>query len=165
MKITEKYVFFQRGIFSNWTKAPFCDPTNGLAFANSEQYFMYRKAILFGDTEMASEILKQGRSPMKAKVLGRKVRGFDPKKWDEEKYEIMKEANRLKYSQNPDLLKELISFGDRTIVEASPRDHIWGIGLGEDDPGLENEQNWRGQNLLGKVLTELAKEFRAARPS
>ena len=160
MKVNEKYVFFQGGEFSNWTSAPFCDSEKGIVFNSSEQYVMYCKAVLFGDMDMAYQILMKGKNPKTAKMMGRKVKNFDSEKWDEVKFEIMKEANRLKYSYNPDLKKKLMSYGDRAFVETSPMDKIWGIGLGENDPRIEDEEQWRGQNLLGKVLTELAKEFR-----
>ena len=74
--------------------------------------------------------------------------------WECVRYGFMVYANYLKYSQNPDLAQKLLSTKDKVLVEASPSDLVWGIGLGEnqDISILDDEKNWRGRNLLGESL-------------
>lgn len=159
MKVTNKHVFFWGGIFSNWEIAEFDAEIGGkkLHFYNSEQYFMYMKAITFGDKEIAEEILEKGMNPKTAKALGRKVKNYDDKVWNTKRYQVMVDANYLKFSQNGNLLKELISekYVGKHFCEASPKDQLWGCGLHESDPLIIDENNWQGQNLLGKVLDEV----------
>lgn len=153
MKITKKHVFFWIESFSQWYLRPFVDE-NGIKFNCAEQYMMYNKAILFNDKETA-DIIMAARHPSEQKKLGRIVKNYDQKIWNEHKYRIVCEGNMLKYSQNTDLLKELLETGERVLVEASPYDRIWGIGLTEDAPGIDNPKNWKGENLLGFALTEV----------
>jgi len=117
---------------------------------------MYQKAMLFGDEIQAQKILKELK-PEKHKELGRGVRNFDSDKWEAAKYEIVCNACYLKFTQNPNLLLDLLKTGDRILVEASPSDRIWGIGMGENDYGVEDEKNWKGENLLGYALTDTKK--------
>lgn len=112
---------------------------------------MYCKAMFFKDTVTAQKILKETR-PKKQKELGREVTGFDKQLWDAQCVKYMTIACTLKFSQNPLLRQQLLATGDRVIVEASPSDDLWGIGLGEDDPRAMNPAQWRGKNLLGQVL-------------
>jgi ribA/ribD-fused uncharacterized protein len=146
---------------SNWYPAEFevemmiKGEKKKLHFFNSEQYFMYVKAIVFSDYDTADKILAT-KDPKKAKSLGREVKGYDDKVWNEMRYKVMVDANKAKYSQNKDL-KELIlnpEIADKGFVEASPIDGVWGIKLGENDPLADEEKNWKGQNLLGKALDE-----------
>ena len=67
----------------------------------------------------------------------------------------MIEGNYLKFSQNPHLRNYLINTGNRILVEASPYDRIWGIGISEKDAVQETPNNWRGLNLLGFALMEV----------
>lgn len=157
MKVTDKFVYFWSEWPSNWHPCSITVKEDGqtLGFSNSEQYFMYKKAKTFGDEEIASRILFEGADPRQAKALGRQVRNYDDKVWNEKRYEIMLEANILKYSQNGDLLKKLLDekFEGKHFVEASPYDRIWGIGCKEKD-ALDDQSNWDGLNLLGEVLDE-----------
>jgi len=162
MKITNKHVLFWGEWPSNWYPAEFDAEmmVNGekktLHFFNSEQYFMYVKAVVFGDYETADKILKT-KEPKKAKALGREVKGYDDKVWNEMRYKVMVDANKAKYSQNEEL-KELITseeFKGKGFVEASKWDNIWGIKLTEDMPEADDESKWKGQNLLGKALDEV----------
>lgn len=162
MKVTDKYVYFWGEWPSNWYRCHFTIEDNGktLHFFNSEQYFMYIKAITFGDTEVAEEILVKGKNPKVAKALGRKVKNYDDKVWNEKRYQVMADANMLKYSQNEDLKKLLLNktFEGKNFCEASPFDTIWGLGVGESE-ALDDQSNWKGLNLLGKVLDEVREKL------
>jgi len=165
MKVTDKYVYFWGEFPSNWYPCHFTIPSEGSekkVFFNSEQYFMYIKAITFGDTEIAEEILLKGKNPKTAKALGRKVKNYDDKVWNEKRYQVMVDANMLKYSQNENLKEMLLNkeFDGKKFCEASPKDRIWGVGLSENDPLIDDEKNWLGTNLLGKVLDETRKRLK-----
>lgn len=120
---------------------------------------MAEKARLFGDHASASAILAAG-SPKQAKQIGREVSGFDPAIWDREKMRVVTEGNLQKFSQNKPLKEFLISTRDSILVEASPVDRIWGIGLAADDERAENPLLWRGENLLGFALMETREKLR-----
>jgi len=158
MKVTDKHVFFWGEWPSNWFKCHFTVEYNGktLEFFNSEQYFMWVKAITFGDEDVAEKILEKGKNPKTAKALGREVKNYDDKVWNEKRYQVMVDANLYKYSQNEELKELLLNpeLEGKHYVESSPLDKIWGIGVGETE-ALDDESNWRGQNLLGKVLDEV----------
>lgn len=115
---------------------------------------MWEKARYFGDEEMA-ELILHTQNPKEAKALGRKVRGFDAERWMIGSYVVMMAVNYPKYNQNPKLKEKLLATGDKTLVEASPYDKIWGIGLSEDDDRCLDEHLWQGMNLLGKALMEV----------
>lgn len=157
-RITDHYVFFWGGPFSNWYPSRFDMEIDGntITFMNTEQYFMYKKAVLFGDDENAKLILKTGHNPKAAKTLGRRVKNYDEKKWSEARFDIMKEANLEKFRQNKQLLEHMLSdqFKDKHFVEGSPYDIIWGIGCDWKE-AKDDKSNWKGQNLLGKVLDEV----------
>lgn len=152
-KVTEPY-----GQFSNWWLCRFI--IDGQEFASSEQAFMWAKAKLFKDDEVAVKIL-QTTHQAKIKALGREVKNFDPVVWDENKYNIMVEVNFHKFNQNPLLAEQLLATEKEELVEASPLDTIWGIGLAVDNQAWQDHSKWRGTNLLGQALMnvrELLKE-------
>ena len=159
MRVTDKYIYFWGEFPSNWYPCHFVIERDGkeFSFSNSEQYFMWMKAITFGDEETANKILKRGHNPRTAKALGREVKNYDDEKWNEIRYKVMVDANYYKYSQNEELKELLLNpeFDGKHFCEASPFDIVWGVGLGEDDPLIDDESNWRGQNLLGKALDEV----------
>lgn len=154
MKITDKHILFWNGIFSNFQ--PCIIKNEYGTFYSSEQYFMYRKALFFGDKEMSNLIYNEKR-PGKCKEYGRLIKKFDKDKWFNVCETIMEEALYYKFTQNHELLDEFISpkYDGKKFVEASPFDDIWGIKLSEDNPDADNEEKWRGLNLLGKVLDKL----------
>jgi ribA/ribD-fused uncharacterized protein len=162
MKVTKKHVLFWGEWPSNWYPAEF-DVEVMLEgkreikhFFNSEQYFMFIKAVVFGDIETAKKILAT-KDPKKAKALGREVKCYDDKVWNSMRYKVMVDANKAKYSQNKDL-KELIlnpEIADKGFVESSPLDLCWGTGFAETHPDADDETKWKGQNLLGKALDEV----------
>jgi hypothetical protein len=150
----EKFTYFwQSGSpFSQWHKKSFV--IDNIEFNCAEQYMMYGKAKLFRDEEIANQILL-AKTPKEQKALGRKVRNFKPEIWEEKSHEIVYKGNHAKFTQNEDLLKKLLATKGATLVEASPYDKIWGIGLEENDPRAKNRSTWLGENRLGEILTKL----------
>ena len=145
----ENHILFWNGHFSNWYPAPFV--LDGMKFNCAEQYMMYMKAKTFGD-QSSMTLIMNAANPAHQKRLGKAVANFNPVKWDEVKEDIVYDACLAKYSQDKDLGDELVKTGGKILVEASPYDTIWGIGMGELDPDATDETKWKGQNLLGKAL-------------
>lgn len=157
MKITDKYVFFWSGIYSNWHKCNF--KVDGIKYNCVEQYMMYKKALLFGDFSTAKKIMITSH-PKEQKRLGRLVRNYNDNTWVNQRKEIVKKGIYAKFKQNEYLLKQILDTENLEFVEASPEDNIWGIGMDEDHPNINNKKYWKGQNLLGKILTEVRDELR-----
>jgi len=145
------------GCLSQWWPAPFV--AEGLRFATAEHYMMWRKAMIFGDTDIAEHIVAVPH-PRQAKELGRRVTGFDQQTWDECRYPVVVAGNQAKFSQHPDLAQILLDTGNRVLVEASPVDDVWGIGLAADDPRASDPNQWRGRNLLGFALMDVRASLR-----
>lgn len=146
-----------KSCFSQWFPCNFEE--NGVIYSTAEHYMMAGKARLFGDQEILEKILKTS-SPQQAKSLGRKIKNFDHILWDKHKYEIVKQGNLLKFSQNPEFKDFILSTSEKVLVEASPYDRIWGIGMLETDSRAENPLQWNGENLLGFALMEVRDELR-----
>lgn len=146
------YANLHKGCLSQWQKCSFV--VDGVIYSSAEQYMMAEKARTFGDDETLEKILS-AKLPMKIKALGREVRGFDGKKWDSVKFEVVVRGNMEKFSQNRELLSFLLGTGDAMLVEASPKDCIWGVGLKESDRDILDPDKWKGENLLGKALMEV----------
>lgn len=159
MKITDTHVYFWRGIYSNWYLCQFIDPISGRTFSSTEQAFMYYKAKTFGDDARA-ELVMQALTPKEAKDIGREVAGYDEKTWSNIRMSVMIHVNYLKFDQNHDIFTELMATEDKILVEASPYDLIWGVGLGEEDSLILDQNNWRGANLLGKALMQVRKSLK-----
>ena len=166
VNVIDNYVAFWGGIFSNFYpcnihndggKFPGDYPCD---FVSSEQYFMWQKAMFFGDDETAKMIL-EARTPQGAKSLGRKVRFFDEKKWEATRETAMYNAVLEKFSQNPELRELLLDpvFDGKKFVEGNPYDKIWSVGLCFDDEKISNEKNWDGMNLLGKTIDKVRKDL------
>lgn len=152
----ERFTFFWRGPFSQWHPSRFV--IDGVTYTHAEQYMMAEKARLFGDRETLAMIMKAS-NPKEQKALGKKVRGFVEEMWQQEVRPILFRGNRAKFSQNERLMELLLETEGTTLVEASPYDQIYGIGLAENDPRAKSRATWRGQNVLGDVLTKLRDEF------
>ena len=147
-----------KACFSQWWAGhPF--EVDGIRYATAEHYMMAEKARLFHDETKLSKII-DARSPAIAKKLGRQVASFDDLIWRQHRYDIVVRGNRAKFSQHAELKIFLLQTGDRLLVEASPFDRIWGIGMAATDPNAEKPQFWKGLNLLGFALMEVREELR-----
>ena len=161
-----KYLFFwghqskgntiSKSCFSQWYTSPFSENSN--SFATAEHYMMYGKAKLFGDTDAMQKALN-AKNPGAVKAVGRAVKGFDGAIWDANKFDLVVKANLAKFSSNDDLKCFLINTSNRVLVEASPVDKIWGIGLAQDDEAASNPNLWKGENLLGFALMEVREKL------
>ena len=159
IKIYDKHVVFWGSAFSNFYPCSFTE--GGKVWKNSEQCFMAKKAEYFKDMEILEEILK-AETPEQAKKLGRKVKNFDAEKWSKVCFDKMYDAVYAKFSQNNGLKELLLSsdFEGKGFVEGSPFDAIWGVKMDWRNPDIDNEKNWQGQNLLGKVLDKVREDLR-----
>ena len=165
-EVNLKYVFFwgnrknQSGVssscFSQWYESPFI--IDGITYKTAEHWMMAQKALLFGDNNMSEKIITVN-SPAEAKKLGREVSDFDENLWNKHRYEIVQYGNIYKFNQNKELGEFLMNTNTRVLVEASPVDQIWGIGLSKDSQDIYNVYNWRGLNLLGFALMEVRDYF------
>ena len=142
----------KNGIFSQWYESDMI--IRGDRYFCCEQWMMYRKAILFQDYEIADKILKS-RNPREIKALGRKVKNFNQAIWDENKENIVFEGNYEKFTQSSYLYGSLMNTVGKIIVEASPYDRIWGIGLSMQDDRIYDTSKWQGKNLLGNAIMEV----------
>ncbi|TMM51965.1 NADAR family protein [Maribacter algarum] len=145
-----------KSCFSQWWIAPFI--VDGITYKSTEHWMMAEKARLFNDGNSLGEIINC-ESPAEAKKWGRKVVGFIPEEWDKQKYQIVKQGNMYKFSQHQDLKEYLLNTKNRVLVEASPRDRIWGIGMAQSNEKAQNPEFWRGENLLGFALMEVRDEL------
>lgn len=139
------------GCLSQWWPAPFT--VDGVAYATAEHWMMAGKARLFGDAEAERRVLAAAE-PGAAKAAGRAVRGFDEAVWKRERYGLVVEGSRHKFAHHPELRRYLLATEDRVLVEASPLDRVWGIGLAADDERAADPARWRGLNLLGFALMD-----------
>jgi ribA/ribD-fused uncharacterized protein len=139
------------GCLSQWWPSEFTE--DGVTYRSAEHYMMAGKARLFGDLPAVDRILA-ARTPAEAKNLGREVRGFDEGAWAAARFGIVVAGSTAKFGQDPALRAYLLNTGRRVLVEASPLDRVWGIGLAADDPRAADPAGWRGLNLLGFALME-----------
>ena len=137
---------------SQWYEADFC--VDDIHYPTAEHYMMAEKARLFDDNVALMKIL-ESTSPAEAKKLGRTVKGYQDDIWKKHRFDFVVRGNQAKFSQNQQLKEFLINTGDNILVEASPRDRIWGVGMGQSNPDAENPSKWRGLNLLGFALMEV----------
>lgn len=144
--------------FSQWFYCPFT--VDGITYPTAEHWMMAQKAVLFGD-RINFEKIVSCEKPGEAKELGRQVLGYDDAIWNEKKFEIVKQGNIYKFSQYPELTDYLLRTENRVLVEASPVDTIWGIGLAQDSQDITNIDAWPGLNLLGFVLMEVRDYLKA----
>ena len=154
---TNTHIYFWGSFLSNF--APVKIKFAGIDFHTSEQLFMFLKAKYFEDDVMADFIAENGQEPATAKKYGRKVEGFNEEEWADVREDMMYIACQRKFMDD-DLFKLLLSTGEKVLVEGSPVDKIWGVGLKYDSQEILDEENWNGLNLLGKVLMRVRDDIR-----
>jgi ribA/ribD-fused uncharacterized protein len=156
----EKFTFFYHtsSPFSQWYEgAPFSK--YGILFKTAENFMMWRKGMLFGASQKVLDKIIQA-SAREAKQIGREeIENFNAAIWNVAARPLVAEGNYAKFSQNPDALAALLRTEGTTLVEASPTDRIWGIGLKEDDPRAQSRKTWLGWNWLGEVETDVRDTF------
>lgn len=156
-----KYVFFwghtqtstnaTKACLSQWYPSSF--EISGYYYPTAEHYMMAQKAALFDD-KSALELILKTKHPAEAKKIGRTIEKFNQVIWDKNKFNIVIKGNTEKFRQNSKLKEFLISTNTRILVEASPLDSLWGIGLAEDNPLSKDPKKWLGENLLGFALMQ-----------
>ncbi len=146
-----------KSCFSQWFVAPFT--VNGIVYPTAEHWMMAGKARLFQDEVTLAKIL-DATDPKTAKALGRQVKGFQDVAWKATARNLVTEGNIAKFSQNEGLKEFLLATGTKVLVEASPYDRIWGIGLGAADPKAMHPTTWQGENLLGFALMDVREAIR-----
>ena len=147
----------ENGFLSNWFPSYF--DYAGLTYSSGEQFMMAQKAILFGDYEIYNEILLEN-DPAVIKDLGREVLNYEEEIWAKLRQRMMRRGLRAKFQQNPALLEQLFSTENALLVECSPYDRVWGVGLSVDDPAVRDPHKWRGENLLGTTLMQVRDDLR-----
>jgi ribA/ribD-fused uncharacterized protein len=147
---------FIKGVFSQWHPTPF--EIDGLPLVTAEQWMMFSKARLFEDVTAMDAILRT-IDPGEQKRFGQAVSGFQQETWDRWKVSFVYEGNLAKFRQNAGAARQLEATGSAMLVEANPRDWIWGVGLAIDDPSVHAPSQWKGSNLLGRVLTRVRSEL------
>ncbi len=154
---TDTHIYFYGSVYSQWAMRAM--NIDGEAYNCCEQYMMAEKARLFNDEASCDLIMKVG-DPGVQKKLGREVKNFDKDKWEEVAQDIVYKANLAKFLQNKDCYEQLMATGDKIIVEASPYDCVWGVGLRCDDPKVLDSKNWRGTNWLGIAIMKVREDLR-----
>lgn len=141
-----------KSCLSQWYPSAFT--LDGIHYATAEHFMMAGKARLFDDAEALERILA-ARTPNEVKAIGRQIRGFDEARWRESRQAIVFEGNLGKFSQDLELARYLLDTAPRVLVEASPVDLVWRIGLAEGDSNVRTPATWRGLNLLGFALMQV----------
>ncbi len=149
---TDTHIYFYGSVYSQWALRDI--KIDGETYNCNEQFMMAKKAKLFGDDNALNKIMR-AYDPSVQKALGRKVKNFDKDKWEEIARDVVGQANFAKFTQNEDCKKTLMDSGDKIIVEASPTDCIWGVGLWATDPAILDPKKWRGTNWLGEAIMEV----------
>lgn len=152
MKEQEQFTPFFGGVFSQWYPSPMV--IDGVSYGCAEQYMMAQKARVFGD-EQALDAIMATSNPAEQKAIGRQVKGFDRRQWDSVSRDVVMRASLAKFTSDPKLRAQLLLTEGTTLVEASPTDVIWGVGLYENDPRVHDPSQWKGTNWLGQVLNDL----------
>jgi ribA/ribD-fused uncharacterized protein len=155
--VSEQFTFFYGGPGSQWYPSWFT--IEGVEYNCAEQFMMAEKARLFGDDD-ALDIIMKSDNPKVQKATGRLVRGFVSSKWEANRKLIVYRANFAKFTQDTNCLNWLLATDGTTLVEASPWDRVWGIGLAANDPRALSRSTWQGSNDLGEIETQVRNDIK-----
>jgi ribA/ribD-fused uncharacterized protein len=145
---------------SQWFPRAF--EVDGVRYATAEHFMMAEKARLFRDHEALARALAS-KTPADVRAVGRTVKGYDEAAWERARVDAVVRGNVAKFGQNAELGAFLAATADKVLVEASPRDRVWGIGLGASNPIARDPSKWPGRNLLGFALMEARSALQCAR--
>ena len=162
MRETNTHIYFWGTFLSNWIPNDLSIKFDGRVFTNSEQLFMYIKAMTFHDVETADRIVKEGTYPKSAKDLGRQVQNFDDKQWAILRENAMYTAVMAKFASSRELQEKLLDTYPKILVEGTPMDPVWGVMVHWKDDRILDERNWKGQNLLGEILMRVRQDLKSA---
>ena len=98
---------------------------------------------------LGGELVEQ---QLQGRAAGRQVSGFDQQLWEQRRFDIVVDGSVAKFGQHEPLRDYLLGAGERVLVEASPTDRVWGIGLAASDERVADPGAWPGLNLLGFAL-------------
>jgi len=154
---TDTHIYFYGSMYSQWAMRDI--EIDGTTYNCNEQYMMAEKARLFNDEDSLKKIMNASK-PSDQKFQGRKVKNFDKYKWEAIARDVVYKANLAKFTQHEDGKKQLLGSGDKIIVEASPYDCIWGVGLRATDPKILDSNNWRGTNWLGEAIMKVRENIK-----
>jgi ribA/ribD-fused uncharacterized protein len=154
---TDTHVFFYGSCYSQWAMRNI--QIGSLTYNCAEQYMMSQKAKLFED-DHACHMIMMSEDPAEQKAWGKKVKNFNQEKWEEVCRGVVYAANYAKFTQHHDWRLQLLMTGDKVIVEASPTDRIWGVGLSALDLRIRDPENWRGDNWLGEAIMQVREQIR-----
>jgi ribA/ribD-fused uncharacterized protein len=149
--ITNNRIYFWNGIFSQWYGCDIYDTDKKITYNCAEQAMMAYKAATFND-EFTFDKIMESQTPSSQKAWGRKVKNYNDEVWSKVRLDIVIKINYWKFNQNVVLHELIILTKDTEIVEASPVDLIYGVGLTEDCEEIWDKRNWKGQNLLGIAI-------------
>lgn len=164
MRETDTHIYFWGTFLSNWIPKNMSIPFDGHRFSNSEQIYMYLKAKYFGDERVATAIVNVKNDPKAAKDLGRTIENYDDEKWSTAREDAMYKTIRAKFESDDELKQKLLDTYPKILVEGSPMDPIWGVKIKWDDDRILDEKNWKGLNLLGKVLMKVRNDLKYSIP-
>lgn len=150
-------IFFHKpdepyGFLSNWWIAPF--DLEGIRFCSTEQYIMYKKCEMFGDTSAARAVLATD-DPAQQQQIARNAKGYNDVVWKGVRQVVAMRGLVEKFAQNTDLLKQLQDTGDSYLVECAISDKAWACGISLYDKARFDISNWKGSNILGFALMEV----------
>jgi hypothetical protein len=154
---TETHIYFWKNYLSQWHMRNFT--REGIVFNCCEQFMMYSKAKLFDDKD-SMKLIMESDDPYYHKKIGRQVKNYNDDIWKNVSRYVVFVGNLAKFSQNKDLKDKLLSTGKKILVEASPYDKLWGVGLDSWNDNILDEKLWQGQNWLGKELRIVREQLR-----
>jgi len=153
---TKSETLVKKQCLSQWYESSF--EFEEVTYKTAEHWMMAQKALLFNDHKSFKKII-DSPSPKHVKSIGREIKNFGPDIWNDNKYHIVYYGNLHKFTQNTALFNFLKSTQDKYLIDASPSDEIWGIGLSEHSEHIDNPYLWKGENLLGFALMEVRDEI------